>query len=424
MTARAVAQILFRHQRKMLACVVAALAVGGAAAALDEPRYRAEATLLAGSGDSRALAALFESRDLHGQVLDDLGERLYPALAADLRGGAFASDLRVRPADGAPLVRLALDGPDPHDAARALAVLVAAVRARNEQVFAVAGEGGEDLAEEARADLAALRKRLGVFDLAAERENLLGRRAQIQAQAEAAQAEAQSLGDTLTLLKARLATTPRTIELTSESERSRVVEEARAKLFELETREQELLGKYQENSVFVQRVRAESNTARRLLERLMDTSDTKITTGANQVYQHLETELVRIEAQWATAHSRSGTLARQLEDIDARLVSLAENARHMAELERRSGEAERALAGAQAGRSAIDGIGIVQSAAARTQAVGPGPLGILALAALAGLVLAVIVAALAQRLSDRFTTPAEIESRLGLKVLTSIPRES
>lgn len=424
MNARAVARVLFRHQRKMLACLAAALALGGLAAGLYEPRYRAEATLLAGGGDSHALAALFESRDLHARVLAELGERLYPDLPADRRDGAFARDLRVQPASGAPLVRLALDGPDPADTAHALAVLMAAVRDRNEQVFAVAGEGGEDLAEQARDELAALRKRLGVFDLASERESLLARRARIEAQAEGTEAEAQSLGDTASLLKARLAVTPRTIELTSESERSRVVEEARAKLFELETSEQELLGKYQEGSVFVQRVRAETRNARQLLDRLMDTSDTKVTKGANQVYQHLETELVRTEAQWASAQSRLKTLTRQLTEIDTKLVALDRNARQMAELERRSGEADRKAAGRDAGRSAVDGIGIVQSAAARTQEVGPGPLGIMGLAALAGLLLAVIVAALAQRLSDRFSTPAEIESRLGLKVLSTIPRES
>lgn len=429
MTARVVAQILFRHQRKMLVCLLAALAVGGVAAGMAEPRYRAEATVLAGSGDAQALASLFESRDLHNRLLDDLGEMLYPALPPESRLEALKADLAVRPAsNGSPLVRLALDGGDPQDAAKALAVLVAQVREHNEQVFGMVdpalAENGLIEAERARTELAAMRKRLSVFDVAAERENLLARRGQIQAQAAAAEAEVQTLGDAMTMLKTRLASTPPTIELSSESERSRVVEEARAKLFELETREQELLGKYQETSVFVQRLRDQTTNARALLAQLMETSDTKVTKGANRVHQQLETDLVRTEAQWATAKSRMAALARQLEDVDSRLVLLAENAREMAELERRSAEADRMLAGPRQGRSAIDGIGIVQSAAARTQAIGPGKLGIIGLSALAGLVLALIAASVAQRLSDRFTTPAEIERRLGLKVLTSIPRES
>jgi capsular polysaccharide biosynthesis protein len=41
-----------------------------------------------------------------------------------------------------------------------------------------------------------------------------------------------------------------------------------------------------------------------------------------------------------------------------------------------------------------------------------------------GVVLALLLAALAERFSTRIVTPADVERRLGLPVLTTIPRES
>lgn len=376
MTARTVAHILFRHARIVAACLALALAAGTAAALLHEPRFRAEAVLAAGGGDTDALVALLQSRDLHESVLADLGGSLYPALPEDERTARFAADLTAQAAGASPVVRLAFEGSNPAMATGALAALVEAVTEM----------GGA-----------------GVADPAAERAALRERRAGLRAQSVAAEAEAQASEATLAVLKARLAETPRTIEIASESERSAVVEEARAKLFELETREQELLGQYQEDSVFVRRVRAEMDNARRLLDRLLATSDTKVTRGANQVHQHLEGEVVRTEARWTAARTRADALARQIGEID---LSLA------------------ALDGLPSGRASMDGVGVLQSAAARARAVGPGPAAIMGIAALAGLVLAIVAAGLAQRLSNRFATPADIERRLGLKVLTSIPRES
>ncbi|HSV28759.1 MAG TPA: hypothetical protein VLL76_04345, partial [Candidatus Omnitrophota bacterium] len=201
-------------------------------------------------------------------------------------------------------------------------------------------------------------------------------------------------------------------------ERTRVVDEARAKLFELQTKEQELLGKYHEGSVFVQRVQGERRKVQSLLDQMLTTSDTRVTQGTNQVHQEIEKELFRAEAGLTTARSRSKTLARQLADIDRRLETINGAER----LEAAARAAETAL-GDHKG-SAVDAIGVVQAAAAGSRPVGPGRAGIVAIAAAIGAVLAVALAALAQRLSSRFSTPADVERRLGLPVLTTIPRES
>ncbi|HSV29556.1 MAG TPA: hypothetical protein VLL76_08350, partial [Candidatus Omnitrophota bacterium] len=225
MSLRSIAHALFRHRRAMLAVMLVALTLGGFAAALHQPAWRAEATLLAESrrlDAARSLAALFESRDLHASVLRRLGDALYPALPEADRPAAFAGDLMVEPADGTALVRVAFDGPDPELAAQALAGLMDGVRARNASVFSVAsGEAAVRDAKAAQDSLAAFRKRNNLFDPAAERDALLRRRAELEGQAVAAESEAAALADKLALLKTRLQTTPATISLQTESERTR-----------------------------------------------------------------------------------------------------------------------------------------------------------------------------------------------------------
>lgn len=384
MSLRAAAHVLFRHKRKIALVMAVALAVGAALAWAVPPRYRAEATLMAdarGGGGGAALAALLESADLHAAVLSGLGDRLYPGLPAARRRAAFAAALAVAPGREG-LVRVRFDGSDPVLAARALEALLAGVEARNRAVF---GGDGRDV------------------DPGAERAALTARRARLDGDRVAAEAEAAAGAATVAVLRRRLEETPATIAVSRESERSRVVEEARAKLFELETREQELLGKYTEQSTFVTRVRAERRKVETLLSDLMATSDTRTTQGANPVRQSLETELFRAEAAAAKASGHARALAGQVAAIDARLSGLA-------------GRGGRA--------AAVDGIGVVQTAFAPARPVGPPPAVVLALALAAGLVAALVVALLAQRLSTRFATPAEVEHGLGLPVLTTIPRES
>lgn len=428
LSARVAAQVLFRHRRKMAAIVLASLSAGAALAVLKPVQWRAEAALMveaARPDAAHALAALLDSRDLHRGIVGRHGERLYPALAEGDRIAAFADDLAI--AAESSVVRVSLDGRDPAAAAAALAALIDEMRVRNRAVFAPVAEPSGEAAKEAAAArdaLAAFRKRHGVFDAAAERDSLLKRRSQLDAETAAAEAEAQAGGDRLAMLKARLADTPATIALATESERSKVAEDARGKLFELESREAELLGRYQESSVFVQNLRAEKRKVQGMLGELQTATQSRITNGTNPVHQDLEKEANRAEAALSSAKAKAKAGQRQLADLDRRLEALGGTARRLAELETALAQAEARSGGGKPHGPAIDGIGIVQQASAAARPLGPGRLAIMAAAALAGFLLAALTAILAQRFSSRFATPAEIERRLGLPVLTTIPRES
>ena len=430
MSARDVAQALFRHRRKLAASMALCLAVGGAAAVLIPPRWRAEATLMVDASRSDgpwALAAMLESRDLHAQVLSRLGATLYPHLAAPARAERFARDLSVQRAEGASLVRLSFDAPDGELATRTLNAVLDRLGEKNRAVFAPSDSSGElaRRATEARDALAAFRKRTGITDGTADKPAMQRRMGELENELAAIDAEAGALTDRLTLLKSRLAATPPTIEIASESERSRVAENARAKLFELQSREAEMLGKYQDTSVTVQTLRAEKRKVEDLLAKLETATQNKVTSGTNPVYQDLEKEVFRTEAALSSARARLKAGQRQRAELDRRLDQLTASERQLAELEQAANAADARLA-AERGTvgAAIAGIGVVESATAGSRPVGPTPLATMGIAAAAGLLLGLLMAILAQRFSSRIATPADVERRLGLPVLTTIPRES
>lgn len=411
MSARGVASFLYRHRAKLLASVAVSLAAGGGVVHEMPVRWRAEATVMveAGRADgARALAALLESRDLHAVVLSQWGERLYPAAPAEARPELFARDLAISPADGAGVVRLALQGGNGDHATAALTALLDRLAEKNRTVFAAASDPAATAqAAQAREALALLRKR-----------------AELDGEAQAAEAESGVLASRLAALKDRLATTPATIEISAESERSKVAEDARAKLFELQAREAELLGKYQDGSVFVQNLRNEKRKVEEMLGKLDTATQNRVVNGSNPVHQELEKESVRAEASLSAAKARAKNAQRQMAELDRRLDQLAVADRSIAGLERLAAQAEARLGPPRSSGAAIDGIGIIQTAGAGRHPIGPTPAQTMGLAGTIGALLGLSWAALAQVFSSRLSSPADVERRLGLPVLTSIPRES
>jgi len=417
MSARTVAHALFRHRRKTLAAIAVALACGGGWSLAHPPEWRAEATLLVdgGQADAARAAALLQSRDLQRPVVERYGGRLLPAAAPEARLDAFGRKLTVASDSGAGLVRLRLDAAEPAAAAEALAALIDAARGAQ----APAGESPDQArASAARQQIAAWRRHTGLFDLAAERNALIGRRAQAESDATAAEAEAAALTDKLALYKDQLAKTPVTIELTNRSERSQVLEEARSKLFELDTKAQELLGKYQPSSPLVQAVETEKRAVEETMRRYDAPSEAQVENGANPVRQTLEQEALRASAALTAAKARARTLAAQKADVDRRLAALADGERELATLERNAAEAESRLTAAR-----IAGIRVVETAQARNGSVGLAAWQVLAATLAAGIAAALLVVAVAQRWSATLAAAADVERRLGLPVLTTIPRE-
>ncbi|MDA8232612.1 MAG: hypothetical protein M0006_14855 [Magnetospirillum sp.] len=432
MSARAMVQAVFRHKAKMLTVVAAALGCGGAWVATHPPVYRARATLMVeGRGDqaSEAAIALLRSGDVQNAAVARLGSHLFPGQAPRDRAEAFARSLEVVSA-GPGLVTLSLDARDGRAAAEALSVLIERARTRNDEVFSATGDTSRHALEEqaaaAHGKLATYRSTAGVFDLKAERGALLAHRSDLEGQETTAEAAVAALTDKLATLRRQLAETPATIQLDSESERSHVLEEARSKLFEVQTKEQELLGKYLPSSPFVQSVREEKEQIERMIAHYDAPVESRVENGANPIYQTLQRERLQSESELASAGAKAKAITGQIDEIDRRLSSFAANEKDLALLQQSVADVDAKLAASRAGtsgRTPVTGIAVIEAPQAGARPVGPRPPVIWGLSFAGGIAAALAVAALAQRLSTRFATPADIEGRLGLPVLTSIPRE-
>ena len=214
------------------------------------------------------------------------------------------------------------------------------------------------------------------------------RRAALKAESAAADAEATALAESLGSLEAQRDAIPATIQLSNDTEQSRVVEEARSKLFELQSKESELLAKYQESSPIVQAVQDERHQTEAMIRQFDTPLPARSRSGINPVRQSLELEAMKTRTALASARSKARNLSQRLAELD---------------------------------RAGSDDITVIERPHLHPDGIAPSM--IMGVAAVVGLGFASMVAALAERWSARFATPSEVERHLDLPVLTSIPRE-
>jgi uncharacterized protein involved in exopolysaccharide biosynthesis len=206
----------------------------------------------------------------------------------------------------------------------------------------------------------------------------------------------------------------------------------RAQVFALRLRVLELKQKYRdENNAEVERVRKQADEAEEVL-RKQDTDREQVTEGPNRVYEETELALLRQEPIITALKAKAAALKTQLDEQQVALRSLNENDLRVAQLAREQSQQDALyrrysenLAQAEIDRALeaerISNISIVQPATFEVEPVKPKVLINVAI----GLVLAIVcglgVPFLAERLDRSVKTPADVETRLGLPVLGTVP---
>ena len=160
---------------------------------------------------------------------------------------------------------------------------------------------------------------------------------------------------------------------------------------------------------------------------------TQATVALHPSRQALDLELRREQALAAALRAKTGTLQEQLAALQQRTHDLNENEVSIAELERQVAIAEssyrnyldhseqaRIGAALEAGR--FSNLSIVQPPSLVEKPISPKPTLILAAALLAALCGSLALAFGSEYMDQSQRTPEEIEARLGLPVLASIPR--
>jgi polysaccharide biosynthesis transport protein len=205
----------------------------------------------------------------------------------------------------------------------------------------------------------------------------------------------------------------------------------RQKLYGLQMKEQELLSKYTEKNFLVQETRRQIKSAEALLHKEVPTR-AEVTKGLNGAYEQTKNALVAEQANYAGLQTRSQALAATLTGIHKEILAFNDNEEKIAQLQREkeikeanykeyTKKLEQARIDSALETEKISNISIAQAATSPLKPSGPNGGTNLALGFLAAAFGAVGLSFMAESLDHSLKRPEDVEKRLQLPLLTTIP---
>lgn len=284
-------------------------------------------------------------------------------------------------------------------------------------------------------ELRKLKNKTGVASVDDNRKILLSRISSAQQQLETTQAGLAASTARMENLNKQLAQFPEFI-LTGENEGTSYygADTIRGRLFELQLKEQELLSKYSENNVLVKEIRRQIEEARKLHAReKQDPQQVKsVTKGINTIHQSLNMALQTEKVDFASLEAKREVLQdqlratrRELEDLNNTEVRMINLQRELslgdAKYRKYSENLEQARIDQALEKTKISNITVVQPAVAYSDPIRPRPVLNIILGLFLSLLFGTGVAFSAEFFSHSIKTPQDVEERLQLPMLASIP---
>ncbi len=480
-TTRDLVLILFRFRYRALLTFLACVSVAVALSFLLKPVYQSDASILVNKlgreftfrpdlsvGVQSAIPVasdpdeilntqvqLIRSRDVILATIERMGlERLYPELSKpgetpdiDKAMKKFDDALQTAPQRTSNIVHIAFRNPDRELAAATLDALIQIFTEKSINVYIntqtayfekqVAQARDRFLASDGK--LTAFRQRLGAQAFEAQIPLLLQQRIDIDSEYKRILAALAGATERVQAVRYAISQTQQEITAFTDTQQSRVIDDARTKLLNLKLRQQEIAANFAPGSRQVQQVEREIAIAEKFLDDQLVLFSGTVRRARNEVATALETELNRSLAEQAEFEGKRNTILANIADIDRRLsdVTGGETERWSLEqdvtlakdmLKLFASKLEDARAADSLNQSRIGNIAIVQSPslADPRQPVQPRPLLYCILGVVAGLFLAVVVALLSELISDTIYDPVRTERLLNvptLAVFNYVPAE-
>lgn len=474
-SARDFLTVVFKHKAKIVTVFVAVVATALIGSFLMSPTYEAKTSLLmkigrehlnrSDLGDNSPVnfnlrqeevinseIQILTNRDLLARVLTGLKvETVYPDVAKmkptegvkplDVAVLRFQENLKVENVTKSNVVQVTFRHQDPKVAAMTLNALVEKFKEKHLEVFSdprssffesQLSEYDHKLEESAN-KLETFKQQSGVYSLAEQRSLLLRQRADIDTAYKASQHMIDELQRRLATVKSQVGTVSRRNDSYTPSERERVITEAKSRLLALQLNDQELRRRYNDNSRFVTSNRDEIATVQKFLREQEHDVKTSVKT-VNPVYQGLEVDMMRTEADLNSQRAKSGTLRKQLAEMDLALKNLDMREKDFQSLTRDvesyeknrqvyREKAEEARIAEDMNRRKLANISVIESAAPPLQPISPKKKVNLGLGIIIGAIAGLALAFLAESLSQTISAPGTAEKRLGLPVLAVIPQK-
>ena len=350
--------VFFKHRAKILTIFSIVVVMVTITTFFASPVYEAKSTLLvkygreymnqSEVGTSAPMMSLdreeiinseiqiLKSPDLAKRVIESIKlSQMYPDLAKDqsrdtrpmdVAVARFEKSLNIEDVMKSSVIQVSFEHKNPQIASKSVNLLVDYFREKHLQVFSspqssflegqVAVIRKKLLASES--EMQSFKQKNQVYSLDEQRTLLLRQRTDLASEMMSAQNTIDELQRRLSTLKARTKSLTSSNALYTETERDKIIVEAKSRLLALQISQQELLRKYKgENRLVIENGKQIQLVKNFLREQETDISK-KVMTG-NVVYQDTQRDAVKTEADLSAQRAKYATLRVQLGQLDGEI---------------------------------------------------------------------------------------------------------
>ena len=269
-----------------------------------------------------------------------------------------------------------------------------------------------------------------VYSLDEQRGLLLKQRMELDSALKSSQSHIDGLRKRLSSLNSQMQQLGENKGRYTQTERDKIIVDAKAQLLNLQLKERELLGKYADSSRLVTNVRKEITMVTEFLRQQEEDISGKVKTS-NLVYQEAEKEALLAEAELSSESAREKTLSRQLSQLEGEIKALDLNEKRFQILKRvvaindRNYRAyvdrfEEARISDNMNRQKLANLSVIQAATAPAKPIKPKKLINVILGVILGALSGLGCAFFSEYASQGLSTPENAEKRLGLPVLATV----
>ncbi len=361
-------------------------------------------------------------------------------LGLNISPGELAGHVVIKPVTGTSIIGVAATWSDPQTSARIANAYASSFVDRERNLIAHQADSAigflqtqlpiaEQRLRVAQGALAAYQTRNGIADLPMQTQSQLTQVAALDAKQSQAELDGHQAQAQLGSVTSQLASVAPTIEGTRSTNANPVASSIDQQIATVRTQLDAARKQYTDEYPAVIALRGQLAS----LEKEARSQAATVTAGStripNPVYQQLEQQAATLRAQISSDASQSSTARAQRTAMDPIVRGLPERTQQVAALTRESKAAEdvyntleKKYDDAMLSRTtALSDVTITQSADPESATVSPNYVLNMAIAVIAGALLAIGSAFVLEFFDDRFRTEDDIKERLGMPVLASIP---
>ncbi|MGA2620306.1 MAG: hypothetical protein ABSF26_22025 [Thermoguttaceae bacterium] len=282
-------------------------------------------------------------------------------------------------------------------------------------------------------ELRALKTSTGIVSPLEQRQALVAHAARLEQDLVQSEAESKGMENRIRVLRRELAQLPaEQIESSTKGFGNEGTDQMRSQLYQLQVRKEEAAAKYTAAHPLMREIDEELKASQAVAEH-QEPTRTHVTEGRSHVYQETQLALVQEEPLLAAVAAKAESLRGQLTALRGQMIAFGQNEQQIARLERavEMGQANYRKYAANLEQARIDqaqelqrmsNITVAQPATLEPEPVFPRKTWFFAAGCIGGVLAAAAVALTADRRDHSFRVPGDVERRLALAVVGTIPK--